>query len=72
MNVLRPLKRRMKIKREGGSWSWINFKYERLGTFYFVCGILGHAKRDGNVVYENLGKEVERAYGMWLRALGRI
>ncbi|XP_074351468.1 uncharacterized protein LOC141690579 [Apium graveolens] len=28
MNVIKPLKRRMRIKREGGNWSWINFKYE--------------------------------------------
>lgn len=71
MNVLSPLKRRMKIKRAGGAWSWINFKYERLSTFCFVCGILGHSERDCNVVYANPGKEVERAYGTWLRAPGR-
>ena len=28
LNVERPLKRRMKIKREGDSCSWNNFKYE--------------------------------------------
>lgn len=38
IDVCKPLKRRMKIKREGGDWSWINFKYERLSTFCFVCG----------------------------------
>ncbi|XP_074347434.1 uncharacterized protein LOC141686290 [Apium graveolens] len=42
LDVQRPLKRRMKIKREGGSWNWINFKYERMGNFCFVCGIIGH------------------------------
>lgn len=71
MNVTRPLKRRMKIKREGGNWSWINFRYERLSTFCFVCGILGHSERDCNVVYANPGKEFERAYGTWLRAPGK-
>ncbi|KAL8156414.1 hypothetical protein AgCh_001488 [Apium graveolens] len=30
MDVDKPIKRRMKLKREGGVWSWINFKYERL------------------------------------------
>lgn len=71
MNVLQPLTRRMKIKREGGNWSWLNFKYERLSSFCFVCGILGHSERDCNVVYENPGVEIERAYGTWLRAPGR-
>ncbi|XP_074336841.1 uncharacterized protein LOC141674013 [Apium graveolens] len=71
INVLKPIKRRMKIKKEGGSWSWINFKYERLSTFCFVCGILGHTERECSVVYANPDKEVEWAYGVWLRAPNR-
>lgn len=42
IDIHNPLKRRMKIKREGGTWSWINFRYERMGNFCFVCGIIGH------------------------------
>lgn len=68
IRVDKPLKRRMKIKRGGGNWSWINFKYERLSTFCFVCGILGHAEKDCAVVYANPDKEIEKAYGPWLRA----
>lgn len=71
LDIDKPLKRRMKIKREGGTWSWINFKYERLSTFCFVCGILGHSERDCGVVYANPGKEIEKAYGTWLRAPGK-
>lgn len=67
----KPLKRRMKIKRERGNWSWINFKYERLSTFCFVCGISGHAEKDCAVVYANPDKEIEKAYGPWLRAQTR-
>ncbi|XP_074347321.1 uncharacterized protein LOC141686168 [Apium graveolens] len=68
LDLNKPLKRRMKIKREGGEWSWVNFKYERLSTFCFVCGLLGHSERDCNLVYDNHGKEITRAYGVWLRA----
>lgn len=68
MKVEKPLKRRMKIKREGAEGSWINFKYERLSTFCFVCGKLGHSERDCSVVYANPDKMVARAYGLWLRA----
>lgn len=68
IKVNKPLKRRMQIKREGGSWSWINFKYERLSTFCFVCGILGHSDKDCDVMYANPDKVVEKAYGPWLRA----
>lgn len=68
LNVEKPLKRRLKIKREGDSWCWLNFKYERLGMFCFVCGIIGHTERDCNVVYANPEKMIEKAYGVWLRA----
>lgn len=68
LNVGKPLKRRMKIKREGNNWSWINFKYEKLGTFCFVCGIIGHSERDCAVVYANPEKLIDKAYGTWLRA----
>ena len=70
-DIRKPLRRRMKIKREGGSWSWLNFKYERLGTLHFVCGIIGHTERYCNIVYDNPNKEIERAYGVWLRARNR-
>lgn len=71
LDIMKPLKRRMKIKREGGTWSWINFKYERLGTFFFVCGVIGHTEMECGIVYENPDKVIERAYGVWLRAQNR-
>lgn len=71
INVEKPIKRRMKIKREGDSWSWLNLKYERLGTFCFVCGVIGHSERDCPVVYANPGKPIQKAYGTWLRAPSR-
>lgn len=70
LNVEKPLKRRVKIKRECDSWSWLNFKYERLGSFFFG-GTIGHAERECNVVYVNPEKLVEKAYGVWLRAPAR-
>lgn len=63
INVEKPLKRRMKIKREGTESSWINFKYKRLSTFCFVCGKLGHSERECPVVYAHPDKVVSRAYG---------
>lgn len=68
LDINKPLKRRMKIKRENGTFTWINFKYERLSTFCFVCGHLGHSDRDCEIVYANPLKMIERAYGVWLRA----
>lgn len=68
INISKPLKRRLKLKREGDSRSCINFKYECLGTFCFVCGILGHSEGDCSVVYNNPDKVIEKTYGSWLRA----
>lgn len=63
LNVEEPLKRRLKIMREGDNWSWVNFKYERLGTFCFVCGILGHSERDCSIIYANLDKLLNELTG---------
>lgn len=63
MDVTKPLKRRMNIKRDGVVWNWVNFKYERLNLFCFVCGKMGHSNRDCEVVYDNPHKEIDRAYG---------
>lgn len=71
MDLEKPLRRRMKIKREGGEWSWVNFKYERLSTFCFVCGLMGHSDRDCSLVYANPEMDIPRAYGVWLRAPNR-
>lgn len=71
MNVLKPIKRKMKIKRDGGTCSWINFKYERFCIFCFVCGVLGHTERECSVVYANFDKDIEKEYGVWLRAPNR-
>ncbi|KAL8132599.1 hypothetical protein AgCh_008178 [Apium graveolens] len=71
LEITKSLLRRMKIRRKGGNWTWLNFKYEKLGTFYFVCGILGHNETECNVVYANPDKVVKRAYGVWLRAPNR-
>lgn len=71
MNIEKPLKRRMKLKKDANKWNWINFKYERVSSFCFVCGIIGHSESECNVVYANPEKTVERAYGAWLRAPNR-
>lgn len=34
-------------------------------------GTLGHTEREYDLIYANLGKEIEHAYGVWLRAPNR-
>ncbi|XP_019176855.1 PREDICTED: uncharacterized protein LOC109172160 [Ipomoea nil] len=52
MNVLDPIKRRMKLIRRDGSTHWVTFKYERLGTFCYCCGCLGHSDKFCRIAYE--------------------
>lgn len=39
------LKQQTKVKNKGGYWCTVNFKYEILSLFFFVCGILGHLEQ---------------------------
>lgn len=45
VNVNKPLKSQMRIKKAGGEWMWIKFKYERLPSFCFYCGLIGHFEK---------------------------
>ena len=85
-DIRQPLKIGKKIKVNGGEWCVVNFKYEKLGTFYFVCGVPGHSenkcevrfsqpdvvipKRWSNVVRADPWKPGGRASSQWLREDG--
>ncbi|XP_075479012.1 uncharacterized protein At4g02000-like [Primulina tabacum] len=45
IDATKPLKRFKKIRKQGGDWMIVNFKYERLTQFCFICGLLGHTDR---------------------------
>lgn len=42
VDVRHPLKRTKKVKKQGGDAIMVTFQYERLETFCYLCGILGH------------------------------
>lgn len=71
IDISKPLKRRLKLKKEGGEWLGIDFKYERLPTFCFLCGLIGHAEKFCPKLFDICSEDVERPYGAWLRAGGR-
>ncbi|XP_031112070.1 uncharacterized protein LOC116016045 [Ipomoea triloba] len=63
-----PLRRKMKLKLREGTSVWIMFKYERLHTFCFFCGMLGHTdKLCSKAMDSNIAPE-QYPYGAWLRA----
>ena len=71
IDVRKPLKRRIRLKREGGEWLWVDFKYERLHNFCFICGILGHTDKICPSIYETDATLVTKPYGPWMKAPNR-
>lgn len=71
ISVDQPLRRRLKIGRGHQDWFWANFKYERIPTFCFVCGILGHSEKFFPKVFEENYVDEGKPYGMFMRALDR-
>ena len=71
MDVHKPLKRQMKIKKSGGEWLGVDFRYERLNLFCFICGCLGHTNRKCSKLYEYPEGNVLKPYGSWIRASHR-
>ncbi|XP_019171083.1 PREDICTED: uncharacterized protein At4g02000-like [Ipomoea nil] len=68
LSVSSPLKRRMRLKHRDGTIQWITFKYERLSTFCYCCGILGHSDKFCKTVYEEGILPEAFPFGAWLRA----
>lgn len=68
LDVRRPLKIGMKIKKAGGDWLWINFKYERLPSFCFYCGLIGHSDKFCEALFDNPQHGEERKFSSTLRA----
>ncbi|KAJ8648294.1 hypothetical protein MRB53_001317 [Persea americana] len=71
IDVRKPLQRRMRIKKAGGEWIWIDFKYECLNIFCFICGLLGHTEQQCPKVYECSTGEMVKAHGHWMKAPNR-
>lgn len=63
-----PLKRRMKLRRSEEQWCWVNFKYEGIPTFCFICGMIGHAEKYCEKLFDTPLEHIEKPYGVWMRA----
>lgn len=68
LDINKPLKRRMKIRKSGNEWIWITFKYENVPTFCFICGLMGHSDKFCSRIFDTPENEITRPYGTWMRA----
>ncbi|XP_019178362.1 PREDICTED: uncharacterized protein LOC109173575 [Ipomoea nil] len=68
IDVTKPLKKGMRLKKEDGDWIQIEFRYERLPTFCFICGLLGHSDKFCNRRVQGWDPLSEKTYGSELRA----
>lgn len=71
IDVTKPFKKQMKLKKDNGTWALIDFRYERLPTFCFLCGIIGHGDRFCPKIVQGVDVQTEKPFGAWLRASSR-
>lgn len=64
----KPLKRRMKLRKSQDIWSWVNFRYEGVPTFCFICGMIGHGEKFCEKIFDTPMEEIEKPYGVWMKA----
>ncbi|KMT07702.1 hypothetical protein BVRB_6g148250 [Beta vulgaris subsp. vulgaris] len=70
LEVLKPLRIIIKLRNTKGTIVIVEVKYERLPTFCYTCGCLGHIEHDCSRVHED-DREVEKQWSTWLRAFPR-
>lgn len=68
LDVTQPLKRRMKIRSPVADWFWINFRYENVPTFCFICGIMGHSEKYCSKLFDLTESKITKPYGEWMGA----
>lgn len=68
IELKKPLMRGTKLKLED-ELIWVDFTYEKIPTFCFYCGIIGHQEKNCGQKIEDADKQniVEGQYGEWLR-----
>lgn len=66
--IEKPLRRGGYVTNMDGERCWVSFKYERLLTFCFICGKIGHDEKHCGTKIER--QPLERQYGEWMSAGG--
>ncbi|CAH9121938.1 unnamed protein product [Cuscuta epithymum] len=65
MNVTKPLKVGTILMNGKGEGYWVAFKYEKLPSLCFCCGVIGHVEKYC-LLYEKGDQALTRPYSSWL------
>jgi hypothetical protein len=68
IDVRTPLKKNTKVMNKEGKWCTVKFKYEKLGIFCFVCGIMGHAENKCEIRFSMEHDDGVREWSAEIRA----
>lgn len=47
---------------------WVNFKYEGVPTFCFICGMISHSEKFCERIFDTPLDKIEKPYGVWMKA----
>ncbi|WJX56046.1 hypothetical protein P8452_41743 [Trifolium repens] len=68
VDIRQPLKKDSRVKNQGGDWCTVHFKYEKLGVFCFICGVIGHGENRCAVRFSMVDDDGSRAWSKEIRA----
>lgn len=73
LNLNKPMKRGTKIRIGSAEPCWLPATYERISSFCYWCGKLGHTYKDCDDFYERADNEIvvlekNMPYGEWMKA----
>ncbi|KAM6583826.1 hypothetical protein CsatB_010828 [Cannabis sativa] len=71
INVEKPLKKKMTLERKNGQTCTVQFKYEDLPTFCFICGVLGHSERFCDRLFDTPAELIKKMFDLSLKAAPR-
>jgi 14-3-3 protein epsilon len=71
INITNPLQQSWKVRANEGNYVQIMFKYERLGIFCYLCGVLGHTDKVCPKLFDMEQDDGSRGWGENIRPLVR-
>jgi 14-3-3 protein epsilon len=72
IDVTKPLQQNWKVRANAGNYVQIVFKYEKLGVFCYLCGLLGHTDKNCPKLFDMDHDDGTRGWGKIFALLSRV